>query len=128
MTTLDHIGHAVRRKGYAQHYTPANLVLFQAQAHDHVLELVDVGGTLSTFPRLNANQALEHVGGKYPLDCLALFRHFMVDVIISSFYGHRQGALSKWIHGGMDPIATAIFDFPKRGLVVGTLKKIRGTG
>ncbi|KAN0096956.1 Cytochrome P450 [Tylopilus felleus] len=102
MTTLDHIGHAVRRKGYAQHYTPANLVLFQAQAHDHVLELVD---------------ALEHVGGKYPLDCLALFRHFMVDVIISSFYGHRQGALSKWIHGGMDPIATAIFDFPKRGLV-----------
>lgn len=43
MTTLDHIGHTVRRKGYAQHYTPANLALFQVEAHDHVLELVTVG-------------------------------------------------------------------------------------
>ena len=44
MTTLDHNGHAVRRKGYAQHYIPANLALFQAEAHDHVLELVAVRG------------------------------------------------------------------------------------
>ena len=44
MTTLDHIGHSVRRKGYAQHYIPANLALFQMEAHDHVLELVTVGG------------------------------------------------------------------------------------
>ncbi|KAG8219070.1 putative lysophospholipase [Butyriboletus roseoflavus] len=106
MTTLDHIGHAVRRKGYAQHYIPANLALFQVEAHEHVLELVT---------------ALEHVGGKYPLDCLALFRHFMVDVIISSSHGYRQGALSSWILGGMDPIATAISDFPKRGIVRSTM-------
>lgn len=66
-------------------------------------------------------QALEHVGGKYPLDCLALFRHFMVDIIISSSHGYRQGALSKWILGVMDPIATAIFDFPKRGIVVSSV-------
>ncbi|KAF8432982.1 cytochrome P450 [Boletus edulis BED1] len=106
MTTLDHIGHAVRRKGYAQHYSPANLALFQPEAHDHVVELVN---------------ALDHVGGKYPLDCLALFRHFMVDVIISSSHGYRQGALTTWIHGGSDPIATAISDFPKRGIVRSTM-------
>lgn len=51
----------------------------------------------------------------------------MVDVIISSSHGYRQGALSKWILGGMDPIATAISDFPKRGLVVGFFQEIRGT-
>ena len=49
MTTLDHIGHAVRRRGYAQHYTPANLALFQVDAHDHVLELVNVGVGHSPF-------------------------------------------------------------------------------
>lgn len=73
------------------------------------------------------NQALEHVGAKYPLDCLALFRHLMVDVIISSSHGYRQGALSKWILGGMDPIATAISDFPKRGIVVGSIQEMHGT-
>ena len=79
------------------------------------------------FPRLKMNQALEHVGAKYPLDCLALFRHLMVDVIISSSHGYRQGALSKWILGGMDPIATAISDFPKRGIVVGSIQEMHGT-
>ncbi|KAF9226991.1 cytochrome P450 [Gyrodon lividus] len=106
MTTLDHAGHAVRRKGYAPHYTPANLALFQPEACDHTSELV---------------AALEHVGGKHPLDCLALFRHYMVDVIISSSHGYRQGALSKWIVGAMDPVATAISDFPKRGIIRSTL-------
>lgn len=50
MTTLDHIGHAVRRKGYAQHYVPANLALFQVEAHEHALELVTVGDTQFPFP------------------------------------------------------------------------------
>lgn len=63
-------------------------------------------------------QALEHIGGKHPLDCLALFRHYMVDVIIASSHGSRQGALSKWIVGAEDPVATAIADFPKRGIIV----------
>lgn len=58
------------------------------------------------------------------MECLTLFRHFMVDVIISSSHGYRQGALSKWILGGMDPIATAISDFPKRGIVVGSASKL----
>ncbi|KIJ69700.1 hypothetical protein HYDPIDRAFT_77913 [Hydnomerulius pinastri MD-312] len=102
MTTLDHAGHAVRRKGYAPHYTPANLALFQPEARDHTAELIT---------------ALEHIGGKQTLDCLALFRHYMVDVIIASSHGYRQGALSKWIVGAVDPIATAISDFPKRGII-----------
>ncbi|KAF9237757.1 cytochrome P450 [Melanogaster broomeanus] len=102
MTTLDHAGHAVRRKGYAPHYTSANLALFQPEACDHVMGLI---------------AALEYVGGKRPLDCLALFRHYMVDVIISSSHGYRQGALSKWMVGAIDPIATAVSDFPKRGII-----------
>lgn len=63
-------------------------------------------------------QVLEHIGGKHSLDCLALFRHYMVDVIIASSHGYRQGALSKWIAGVEDSMATAIADFPKRGIIV----------
>ncbi|KAH7887261.1 cytochrome P450 [Phlebopus sp. FC_14] len=102
MTTLDHAGHAARRKGYAPHYIPANLALFQPEAHDYTIELV---------------KGLEHIGGKQSLDCLTLFRHYMVDVIITSSHGYRQGALSKWFVGAKDPVVTAISDFPKRGIV-----------
>ncbi|KAH7921089.1 cytochrome P450 [Leucogyrophana mollusca] len=102
MSTLDHAGHAMRRKGYATHYTPSNLTLFQPEAVDCTLELVT---------------ALEQVGGKQSVDCLALFRHYMVDVIIASSHGYRQGALSKWIVGVEDPLSTAISDFPKRGVL-----------
>lgn len=63
-------------------------------------------------------QVLEHIAGKHSLDCLALFRHYMVDVIIASSHGYRQGALSKWIAGVEDSMATAIADFPKRGIIV----------
>ncbi|EGO02344.1 hypothetical protein SERLA73DRAFT_178240 [Serpula lacrymans var. lacrymans S7.3] len=100
MTTLDHAQYAVRRKGYAPHYIPANLALFQPEARDFTLELV---------------HGLEQMPSKQPLDCLTLFRHFMVDVIVSSSYGYRLGALSKWIVGAEDPLSTAIGDFPKRG-------------
>ncbi|OAX38861.1 cytochrome P450 [Rhizopogon vinicolor AM-OR11-026] len=102
MTTLDHAGHAVRRKGYAPHYIPASIALFQPEAHDYTLEIIS---------------ALEHIGGKRSLDCLALFRHYMVDIIIASSHGYRQGALRKWILGVEDPLATAIADFPKRGII-----------
>ncbi|KAG2073384.1 cytochrome P450 [Suillus decipiens] len=102
MTTLDHEGHVTRRKGYAPHYIPVNLALFQPEVHDYTLELISV---------------LEHIGGKHSLDCLALFRHYMVDVIIASSHGYRQCALSKWIAGVEDSMATAIADFPKRGII-----------
>jgi len=42
MTTLDHASHVTRRKGYAPHYTPANVALFQPEIHDITLELVKV--------------------------------------------------------------------------------------
>lgn len=39
---MDHAGHMARRKGYAPHYIPANISLFQPEAHDYTLELVSV--------------------------------------------------------------------------------------
>lgn len=42
MTTLPNAQHAVRRKAYAPHYTPNNLILFQSDLHDYSLKLVDV--------------------------------------------------------------------------------------
>ena len=42
----------------------------------------------------------------------------MVDIIIASSHGYRQGALRKWILGVEDPMATAIADFPKRAIIV----------
>jgi hypothetical protein len=42
MTTLDHATHAIVRKGYAPHYTLANLGLFQPEIHDFTLELIKV--------------------------------------------------------------------------------------
>jgi hypothetical protein len=75
-------------------------------------------GTLFPFNHPSRFQALEHIGGKRSLDCLALFRHYMVDIIIASSHGYRQGALRKWILGVEDPMATAIADFPKRAIIV----------
>jgi hypothetical protein len=42
MTTLDHATHAIIRKGYAPHYTLANLGFFQPEIHDFTLELIKV--------------------------------------------------------------------------------------
>ena len=42
MTTLEHVPHTIRRKGYAPHYTPANLALFQPEIHDFTLALINV--------------------------------------------------------------------------------------
>lgn len=63
-------------------------------------------------------QALENIAAKTPLDCLALFRQLMVDVIVSTSYGYRLGAVSKWAMNAVDPLSTAINDFPKRGILV----------
>jgi hypothetical protein len=51
---------------------------------------------------------LENISGKSAVECLALFRHLLVDVLVSSSFGYRLGAVSKW----------AINDFPKRGILV----------
>lgn len=42
MTTLDHATHSMRRKGFAPHYTPTNIALFEPEMHEVTLELVNV--------------------------------------------------------------------------------------
>ncbi|KII94544.1 hypothetical protein PLICRDRAFT_47583 [Plicaturopsis crispa FD-325 SS-3] len=102
MTTLEHAPHVIRRKAYAPHYTPGNLSLFQPEMRDHTSELV---------------HTLNNVAGKGPIDCLTLFRHLMVDVIVSSSYGCRLGAIQKWAMNVEEPLSDAISDFPKRGIL-----------
>ncbi|EIW76509.1 cytochrome P450 [Coniophora puteana RWD-64-598 SS2] len=101
MTTLDHASHAIRRKGYAPHYVPANIAMFQPEANDYTNELL---------------KGLDRFNGQV-VDCLSLFRHYMVDMIITSSYGYRQGSIKKWFSGEEDPMSNAIADFPKRGLI-----------
>ncbi|KAF8646155.1 hypothetical protein AX16_007380 [Volvariella volvacea WC 439] len=102
MTTLDHASHSLRRKGYAPHYTPNNIIKFEPEMHELTLELIKI---------------LEGIAGKSTPECLALFRHLMVDVVVSSLYGYRLGALSRWATGVEDPLSVAINDFPKRGIL-----------
>ncbi|KAL1729417.1 cytochrome P450, partial [Schizophyllum commune] len=102
MTTLEHAPHSMRRKGYAPHYTPNNLAQFQPEMHDFAHDLV---------------QTLNSISGEKSVDCLTLFRQFMVDVIVASSYGCRLGALKKWALGVEDALCTAISDFPKRGIL-----------
>jgi len=42
MTTLGHATHSIRRKGFALHYTPANIAHFEPEVHKVTLELVNV--------------------------------------------------------------------------------------
>ncbi|KZT29554.1 cytochrome P450 [Neolentinus lepideus HHB14362 ss-1] len=102
MTTLEHARHVARRKGYASHYTTANLSLFQPEMHDFTLQLVNI---------------LENLGGRTALDCLTLFRQLMVDVVCASSFGYQPGALSKWTVDSEDALSMAINDFPKRGIL-----------
>ncbi|KAG5349201.1 hypothetical protein C0989_005285 [Termitomyces sp. Mn162] len=102
MTTLEHAAHSMRRKGYAPHYTPSNIAQFQPEMHEATLELV---------------RTLESMSGAEPLDCLSIFRHLMVDAVVSFSYGYRLGAVSKWAVNVEDPLSTAINDFPKRGII-----------
>ncbi|KAG7091834.1 hypothetical protein E1B28_008239 [Marasmius oreades] len=102
MTTLEHAPHSMRRKGYAPHYNPVNLARFQPEMHEPTLELVN---------------HLEKLDGKSPLECLALFRNLMVEVIVSTSYGYRLGAVHKLALEAEDPLSVAISDFPKRGIL-----------
>ncbi|KAF8727752.1 hypothetical protein AX14_007059 [Amanita brunnescens Koide BX004] len=102
MTTLEHSRHAIRRKGYAPHYTLNNLSQFQPEFHEATYELVN---------------ALEDIAGKEPLECLTLFRHLMVDVVTSVSYGYQSNAVKNWSVGLENPLSTAINDFPKRGIL-----------
>ncbi|PPQ92769.1 hypothetical protein CVT25_003878 [Psilocybe cyanescens] len=116
MTTLDHAIHSIRRKSYAQHYTPSNVAQFQPEMHEYTFQLInhDSISVICTYMRV---KSLENIGGKSPVECLALFRHLMVDVVVSSSFGYRLGAVGKWAMDVEDPLSTAINDFPKRGIL-----------
>lgn len=47
----------------------------------------------------------------------------MVDAVVSSSYGYRLGAVSKWAMDVEDPLSMAINDFPKRGILVSPILK-----
>ncbi|EKM79809.1 hypothetical protein AGABI1DRAFT_72452 [Agaricus bisporus var. burnettii JB137-S8] len=102
MTTLDHAHHIIRRRGYAPHYTPTNVAKFQPEMHESMCEVLNI---------------LDNTAGKTSTECLTLFRHLMVDVVVSSSYGYRLGAVTKWAMDVEDPLSTAINDFPKRGIL-----------
>ncbi|EAU82615.2 cytochrome P450 11B1 [Coprinopsis cinerea okayama7 len=102
MTTLDHATYSIRRKAYSPHYTPPNIAKFQPEVHEFTLQLVDI---------------LENIAGKASLECMALFRNLMVDVMTETLFGYRLGALGKWAMDAEDPLSTAINDFPKRGIL-----------
>ena len=61
---------------------------------------------------------LDHVAAKTSVDCLDLFRHLMVDILAATVYGSPTGSLSNWAMNIHDPISTAVYDFPKRGILV----------
>lgn len=58
------------------------------------------------------------MSGKTPIECLKVFRNLMVDVVVSTSYGYRLGAVHKWSLNTEDPLSTAIHDFPIRGILV----------
>ncbi|EPT00864.1 hypothetical protein FOMPIDRAFT_47141 [Fomitopsis schrenkii] len=102
MTTLPHAEHAARRKAYSSHYIPSNLALFQAELQNLCLKVVDIlGGAPSGAP----------------VDCLDLLRHLMVDIIGTTVFGRFPGSLDNWAKNVQDPLATAVYDFPKRGIM-----------
>lgn len=118
MTILDHANHSIRRKSYAPHYTHNNVAQFQAEMHEYSFELINVSIWLDFCTMLTVFKTLENISGKTAVECLALFRHLLVDVLVSSSFGYRLGAVSKWAMDVEDPLSTAINDFPKRGILV----------
>lgn len=42
MTTLEHTPHVIRRRGWAPHYTPANVAKFQPEMHESMCEVLNV--------------------------------------------------------------------------------------
>ncbi|KAJ7450853.1 cytochrome P450 [Mycena latifolia] len=106
MTTLPHAQYSIRRKAYASHYTPSNLAKLQPEIAEATGQMID---TLHGLP------------AHTPLDTLALFRHLALDIIVSSSYGFRLGAVSKWALEAEEGLTVAIGDFPKRGILRSTV-------
>ncbi|KAI0750628.1 cytochrome P450 [Daedaleopsis nitida] len=99
MTTLPHSEHAARRKAYAPHYNLSHLTQFQPEITDSVIKI------------------LESEQGKTSVSCPEIFRHLMVDIISTTVFGSRPGALDNWSMGVRDALSQAVNDFPTRGIV-----------
>ncbi|KAI4520654.1 cytochrome P450 [Schizophyllum commune Loenen D] len=97
MTFLDAPAHGARRKAWGPHYTMGHLTKFQSDMQDASRQLIE------------ATAAFE---GKHPIDCLVLFRHFTIEIIMATMYGCRLNALKSWSAGKEVPICQAIGHFP----------------
>ncbi|KAG9002055.1 hypothetical protein FRB94_004147 [Tulasnella sp. JGI-2019a] len=106
MTTLEPIPHSIRKRAYAPHYTPANLILYQNEIHEFTNDCID---------------KMRIYDGKRPFDCLVLFRRLLTDIIFISSYGQRIQSVKQWdiINHTTDlasNIVTAVNLFPMRGV------------
>ncbi|KAI0941150.1 hypothetical protein AcV7_002792 [Taiwanofungus camphoratus] len=104
MTVLPHAQHVLHRKAYSSHYNTFNLSLFQPEMHMFTLKLVDI---------------LDRISGKTSVECLDLFRHLMVDIITVNALGFYPESLDNWSSNVENPLATAVYDFPKMGTLRG---------
>jgi hypothetical protein len=68
---------------------------------------------------------LDLAGGKKSFECLNLFRHLLVDIMSMTIYGFRHDALKNLSMGIEDPLSTAVYDFPKRGVIVRRFTSLR---
>lgn len=98
----DAVSHAIRKRAYAPHYTPANLALYQPEIHEFTNDCMD---------------KIRLYDGQKPFDCLVLFRRLLTDIIFISSYGSRIQSIKQWdvINNTADPssgIVTAINLFP----------------
>ncbi|KAI5893315.1 cytochrome P450 [Schizophyllum commune H4-8] len=97
MTILEHGPHSARRRAWASHYTMTSLLKFQPIMGNAARGLI---------------LAVDSVGGRRSVDCLILFRHFTIEVIMSVLFGCHLDVLKDWSEGKEVAICEAIGDFP----------------
>ncbi|KAL1722322.1 cytochrome P450 [Schizophyllum commune] len=97
MTFLDAAAHGARRKAWGPHYTMGHLTKFQSDMQDSSRQLIEATASFE---------------GKRPIDCLVLFRHLTIEIIMVTMYGCRLNALKSWSAGKEVPICEAIGHFP----------------
>lgn len=87
---LEHAPHSARRKIVAPHYTPDNMRSFEPEIQ------AIVGTMLSTLETIDK-----------PVDCLAMFHHLMMDVILVTAYDCHLDAVQLWASGTESPVLAA---------------------
>jgi len=111
----------MHRRGSAPHYTVANLIQYQPEMQQHTLELTSVNFYHAFCICRNLiihSQYLSAIAGKTSTDCLPVFRHLLLDVMSTTSYNYDLGALSEYSAEFEHPLAGAVNDFPKWGILV----------